>query len=125
MVAAGAGYIYERIVKEMIYELRTYWAEEGMHDAIIERFRSLTMGIFKRLGMQVVGFWTPDPITTESGDLVYLMAFQDEATKDQAWATFRYDPEWVEGRAASEVNGHLVTRVVSILLKPTDFSPMK
>jgi hypothetical protein len=109
----------------MIYELRTYWAEEGKHDAIIERFRSLTMGIFKRLGMQVVGFWTPDPVTAESGDLVYLLAFQDETAKEQAWATFRYDPEWVEGRAASEVNGRLVTHLVSILLKPTDFSPMK
>ena len=109
----------------MIYELRTYWAEEGKHDAIIERFRSLTMGIFARLGMQVVGFWTPDPVTEESGDLVYIMAFEDEGTKDKAWATMREDQEWVDGFTASRKNGPLVCKVQSVLLQPTDFSPLQ
>lgn len=109
----------------MIYELRTYWAAEGKHDAIIERFRSLTMGIFDRLGMQVVGFWTPDNISEETGDLVYLMVFEDEAAMKQAWTQFRVDPEWIAGKAASEKAGTLVNRVTSTLLTPTDFSPMQ
>ncbi len=109
----------------MIYELRTYWAAEGKHDAIIERFRSLTMGIFERMGMQVVGFWTPDPVTEENGDLVYLMAFENLEAKEQAWETFRADPEWVAGFAASRVNGPLVVKVQSTILIATDFSPLQ
>lgn len=109
----------------MIYELRTYWAADGKHDAIIERFRSLTMGIFARLGMQVVGFWTPDPVTEESGDLVYLMAFEDADAMEKAWTVFRADQEWVDGFAASRVDGHLVTRLQSVILQPTDFSPLQ
>lgn len=109
----------------MIYELRTYWAAEGKHDAIIERFRSLTMGIFARLGMHVVGFWEPSPVTEESGDLVYLMAFENRRAKEKAWQTFREDPEWTAGFTASRVDGPLVVRVVSTILEPTDFSPMQ
>jgi hypothetical protein len=109
----------------MIYELRTYWAAEGKHDAIIERFRSLTMGVFERLGMQVVGFWTPKHITEGTGDLVYIMAFEDVDAMEAAWETFRSDPEWRAGYAASQVEGRLVTRIVSTVLSPTDFSPMK
>ncbi len=109
----------------MIYELRTYWAAEGKHDAIIERFRSLTMGIFARLGMQVVGFWTPDPVSDDNGDLVYLMAFDDIDTKEKAWGIFTEDSEWKAGFAASRHSGPLVTRVVSTLLKSTDFSPLQ
>ena len=109
----------------MIYELRTYWAAEGKHDAVIERFRSLTMGIFDRLGMQVVGFWTPKSITEETGDLVYLMAFDSVDAMEKAWEVFRADPEWVAGFAASRKHGHLVTKVDSTVLKPTDFSPMQ
>ena len=109
----------------MIYELRTYWAAEGKHDAIIERFRSLTMGMFDRLGMKVVGFWTPDPVDEASGDLVYLMVFEDEDAKEKAWTTFQADPEWVAGFAASRVDGKLVTRLQSVILQPTDFSSLQ
>ena len=109
----------------MIYELRTYWAAEGKHDAIIERFRSLTMGIFARLGMQVVGFWTPAPVSEENGDLVYLMAFDDVDTMEKDWVIFQDDPEWTAGFAASRQDGPLVTRVVSTILTPTDYSPLQ
>ena len=45
----------------MIYELRTYWAAPGKAEALHNRFRTLTLGIFAKHAMQVVGFWTPDP----------------------------------------------------------------
>ena len=106
----------------MIYELRTYWAHPGKIEDLHNRFRNLTLGIFARRNMQVVGFWTPQPAIEETGDLVYLMAFPDVAAKEAAWAGFREDPEWQAGKAASEVNGALVTKVVSTLLEPTDYS---
>lgn len=109
----------------MIYELRTYWAHPGKIEALHHRFRSLTLDIFARRGMQVVGFWTPQPATPETGDLVYMMAFPDAAAKEIAWEGFRADPEWQAGKAASEVDGPLVAQIVSTLLEPTDYSPLR
>jgi hypothetical protein len=107
----------------MIYELRTYWAATGMNEKLHARFRNLTMGIFKRLNMEVVGFWTPLTPTPESGDLVYILRFADEAAMKTAWDAFRSDPAWIEGRAASEVGGKLAQKVSSVILASTDYSP--
>ena len=107
----------------MIYELRTYWAAPGKIDNLHERFRSLTMGLFKRYNMEVVGFWTPTPVTPDSGDLVYVLRFADEAAKAAAWKSFGSDPEWIEGKAASEVDGTLVVKLTSVLMECTDYAP--
>jgi len=107
----------------MIYELRTYWAAPGKAEALHNRFRTLTMNIFKRHNMEVVGFWRPVQVTPESGDLVYVMRFADEAAQAAAWEAFRADPEWIEGRAKSEVDGKLAERVASINLISTDYAP--
>jgi hypothetical protein len=107
----------------MIYELRTYWAEPGKIKNLHQRFRSLTLGLFARHQMQVVGFWTPEPATPESGDLVYILRFQDEEAMKAAWKAFQNDPEWIAGKAASEVDGKLVTRLTSMVLHKTDYSP--
>jgi len=109
----------------MIYELRTYWAAPGKAEALHNRFRTLTLGIFAKHGMQVVGFWTPDPSVEDAGDLVYIMAFPDLEAKARAWDAFRADPEWLAGRAASEKDGTLAARVKSVTLLPTDYSPLK
>lgn len=107
----------------MIYELRTYWAAPGKAEALHNRFRTLTMGVFKRLNMEVVGFWRPLQLTPESGDLVYVMRFADEAAQKAAWDAFRADPEWIEGRIKSEVDGKLTEKVTSVLLEATDYAP--
>jgi hypothetical protein len=107
----------------MLYELRTYWAAPGKSEAIHNRFRTLTMGIFKRLNMEVVGFWRPVEVIEESGDLVYVMRFENEAAQAAAWECFRADPEWIEGRTKSEVDGKLVIKVTSINMVSTDYAP--
>jgi hypothetical protein len=109
----------------MIYELRTYWAAPGKVEALHNRFRTLTLGIFARYQMQVVGFWRPAEPTEATGDLVYLMAFPNVEALQQAWAAFRADAEWQAGKAASEVDGVLAARVVSTILEPTDYSPLQ
>ena len=108
----------------MIYELRTYWAAPGKLDALHQRFRSLTLGVFARHQMQVVAFWTPQPSDENSGDLVYLLAFPSLEALERAWAAFRADPEWQAGKAASETDGALTTKVTSQPLIPTDYSPL-
>ena len=109
----------------MIYELRTYFAAEGKLEALHARFRDVTLGVFAKYDMQVVGFWTPENPTDETGDLIYILAFESKEAMQAAWAAFRDDPDWVHGREASEVNGKLVTRVDSVLMVPTDYSPLQ
>ena len=108
----------------MIYELRTYWAAPGKSEALHERFRSLTLGVFDKHRMQVIGFWTPETASETSGDLVYILAFADKEAMEAAWTAFRADPEWVEGKASSEVTGVLTSKVTSQVLVPTDYSPL-
>jgi hypothetical protein len=109
----------------MVYELRTYWAAAGKLEDLHNRFRHLTLGIFKRHQMDVVAFWTPADPTPETGSLVYIMRFADEAAMKAAWEAFRADPDWIAGRTASEVNGKLVDKVTSVVLNPTDYSVLQ
>ncbi len=109
----------------MIYELRTYWAAPGKSAELHKRFRTLTVNLFARHQMAMVGFWSPSPVTAESGDLVYILAFEDEAAMRKAWDAFRVDPDWVNGKAASEVNGSLVEKLTSVTLLPTDYSALQ
>jgi hypothetical protein len=107
----------------MIYELRTYWAAPGCAGALHRRFRELTLRCLARHGIEVVGFWVPP--RADDGDLVYLVAGADQAALEAAWLAFRADPEWRAGKAASESAGPLVTRITSVWLTPTDYSPLQ
>ena len=58
-------------------------------------------------------------------DALDLLAFPDEAALAKSWESFRADPDWQAGRAASEVDGKLVAKATSTILHSTDYSPMK
>ena len=51
--------------------------------------------------------------------------FPDREALKQAWDAFRADPDWQAGKAASEVEGLLTSKVTSVILEPTDYSPLK
>ena len=42
-----------------IFELREYKANPGKLDALNARFRDHTCKLFKKHGVEIVGFWTP------------------------------------------------------------------
>ncbi len=107
----------------MIYELRIYEAAPGKLPALNERFATITLGYFKTYGIRVVGFWTED--VGISNRLTYMLAFDDAAHRDRAWAAFRADPERVKAFAETEKNGPLVNRITNALMRPTAYSPMQ
>ncbi len=47
------------------------------------------------------------------------------ADRERKWDAFQKDPEWVEGRAQSEVDGPLVARATNYFWRPTPYSPMQ
>ena len=83
-----------------------------------QRFREAEIGIFQRLGAEIVAVWQrmDDPNT-----LVWMLAYRDRAHRDEVWAAFRTDPEWV----ALLEKYPVPLQVQSYMLSSADYSPMK
>src|SRR5262249_51861273 len=109
-----------------VFELRTYTASPGKLDALNARFRDHTIALFKKHGMEVVGFWMPVDKDAGAGEkLVYILAPPSRAAAEANWKAFRDDPEWVKVKAESESAGTLAAKVESVFMSATDYSPMK
>jgi hypothetical protein len=108
------------------FEIRTYIAAPGKLEELHARFRNHTMKLFKKHGMEVVGFWGPtDKEKGAENTLVYVMAFASHEARNKAWLAFGSDPEWKKAREESEKNGRLTEKVESVILMATDYSPVK
>lgn len=105
-----------------VFELRTYHAAPGKLDDLNARFRNHTMEIFKRHGMESVGYWVP--VDNTNNVLIYILAYPSREAAGKSWKEFGADPEWKEVAKASEVNGRLVTKVDSVYMTATDYSAM-
>ncbi len=106
-----------------VFEMRTYYASEGRIDVLNKRFREHTLELFAKHGMTNIGYWQP---ADQKDTLVYILAYPDVEAKDKAWAAFRNDPAWKKALAESEADGvKLAKKVESVILTPTDYSPIK
>ncbi len=108
------------------FELRTYYAAPGKLEELHARFRNHTLKLFKKHGLQVVGFWGPtDKEKGSENTLVYVLAFPSRDARDKAWTAFRSDPEWQAVAKESEKNGKLTEKIDSVIMMATDYSPVK
>jgi len=109
-----------------VFEMRTYVANPGKFEALQTRFRDHTCELFKKHGIENVGYFVPqDEKDGKDGTLVYIIAFPSREAAKKAWADFQADPDWQKVHKASEVDGKLVKEVKSVYLDPTDYSPIK
>jgi NIPSNAP len=108
-----------------VYELRTYTAPEGKLGELHTRFRDHTIRIFNKHGMKSVIYMSPQDAPDSANTLIYVLEHPSREAAKKAWADFQADPEWVKVAADSQVNGRIVTKVVSVFADPTDYSPMK
>ena len=108
------------------FEIRTYTAAPGKLEELHARFRNHTVKLFKKHGMEIVGFWGPtDKEKGSENTLVYVLAFPSREARDKAFRDFGADPEWQQARKDSEKNGKLTEKVESVILMATDYSPIK
>ncbi|GBD11550.1 hypothetical protein HRbin23_01217 [bacterium HR23] len=107
----------------MLYELRIYEAMPGKLPALNTRFATVTIPLWKTHGIRPVAFWTEDIGT--SNQLVYMLAWESLAEREQKWTAFQADPEWQARRAETEREGPLVARVSNRILRPTPYSPLQ
>jgi hypothetical protein len=108
----------------MIYELRIYRCLPGRLPALMKRFYTVTLGLWKKHGIRQAGFWTT--LVGESNmDLTYMLAWDSLAERERIWNAFMADPEWIKERADSEKDGMIVANISSSFLQPTAFSSVK
>ena len=108
-----------------LYELRVYTAAPGKMDALHARFRAHTLRLFAKHGIEGVGYWTG---ADEGGrdKLYYLVAYPDRAARERRLVGgIAKDPEFLRAVAASEAEGKLTSSTESVLLAPTDYSPIR
>ena len=107
----------------MVYELRIYKILPGRMPKIQERFANVTTKLFKKHGIDAVGFW--DTVVGESDEFIYLVRYKNLAEREAKWAAFAQDPEWQQAKKASEADGPIVANVINKILSPAPFSPMQ
>jgi hypothetical protein len=109
-----------------VFELRTYYTNDGKLADLHKRFRDHTCGLLKKHGAELISFWTPqDDKDGKGSKLIYLVAFPDREAARKTWKEFGDDPEWKKVYEESHKNGVLVNKVESVYLEPTDYSAMK
>ncbi|MDH5599312.1 MAG: NIPSNAP family protein [Cyclobacteriaceae bacterium] len=104
-----------------IYELREYYAAEGKLENLLTRFRDHTVELFKKHGMENVGYWVPTD--NKENKLIYLLSYENKEIRDKAWKAFRTDTVWQKVFQESRVEGPLVDSVKITFLNTEDFSP--
>ncbi len=108
----------------MLYEMRIYEAVPGQLPALNRRFADHALRLFEKHGIRSLGYWTTY-IGPSHNTLTYILIWKDLGERQQRWDAFQSDPEWIAVKAESEKNGPLITQAQSIVLKPTDYSPLR
>lgn len=106
-----------------VYELRTYHAAPGRLADLEARFRDHTLTLFRKHGIEVVGFWRPLDEPDSKGVLIYVLRYPSRSQATERWTAFQSDPEWIEVKRRSEVDGALAAHIDSVFMESTDFSP--
>jgi len=108
-----------------VFEIRTYTTPPGKLDALKSRFRDHTIKVFNKYDMKSVGYWVPQDAPLKENTLIYILSHESREAAAKSWAAFRADADWVKAKAESEKEGALTTKVESVFVDPTDFSPIK
>jgi hypothetical protein len=110
--------------KPYIFELREYQAMPQKITNITERFANFTCDAFKKQGFRQVGYWR-NLMGANDHQLIYLLAWESLDERIAKFDTFAKDPERARVFAQSEKDGPIVQQVITTVLRPTAFSPMK
>ena len=112
--------------EQRVFELRTYKTPPGKLPDLNKRFRDHTLKLFSKHGMTHIGYWQPIEARKGADDtLIYILAHKSKEAAENSFKAFRADTDWIAAKKASEENGSLTTKVESVLMVPTDYSPLK
>lgn len=109
--------------KSRLFNLRIYESHnEAAGKKKIEMFNTGELAIFRRVGLTPVLFGEAI-LGTRLPNLTYLLVFDDDKARMDAWNRFRADPEWQKLRAIPEYEDkRIVSRITNKLLTPAEYS---
>lgn len=111
--------------KPQLFNLRIYESHnEAAGQKKIEMFNKGEVAIFRRVGLTPV-FFGEALAGSRMPNLTYLLAFDDEKARADAWNKFGGDPDWKKLRAIPEYEDKkIVSRITNKLLTPATYSQM-
>lgn len=104
-----------------VYELRTYTAAKGKLEKLNARFRDHTVDLFKKHGIESVGYWVPTDDKKAKNTLIYVIKHKSPDKAKASWKAFIADPQWKD--AASKSGVGRLEKIESVYMKATDYSP--
>lgn len=108
-----------------VCELRIYDIVPGKAQPMHDRFANVSMRLFEKHGMRNIGYWSP-VIGGQSNQLWYMLGYESLAAREQSWAAFAADPEWQAAtRETVEKHGAVTEKIISQVLRPAAFSPVR
>ncbi len=107
-----------------VFELRIYTTNEGKLDNLNARFRDHTVGLFKKHGIESVGYWVPTDGEKAKNTLIYVIKHKSRDAAKASWKAFGSDPAWKKVAKESQVEGRILAkRPESVYMAATDYSP--
>ncbi len=107
-----------------VFELRIYTTNDGKLDNLNARFRDHTVGLFKKHGIESMGYWVPTDGEKAKNTLIYVIKHKSRDAAKASWKAFGSDPSWKKVAKESQVDGRILAkRPESTYMKTTDYSP--
>ncbi len=124
MALAAAPFLMPAGASADVYELRTYTTNEGKLPNLNARFRDHTVKLFRKHGMESVGYWVPCDEPASKNTLIYVLKHKSREAAAASWKAFIADPEWKKVAKASQVDGKILAkRPESVYMNATDYTP--
>lgn len=115
--------IASTMIDSHVYELRIYTINSGKKDDLLNRFRDHTLRLFKKHGVESVGYWLPVDATDQR--LHFLLRYPSREAREASWKAFLADPDWQAAYKASEAAGPILAKPPeNFFLQATDYSPL-
>jgi hypothetical protein len=105
----------------MLFELRIYHMYPGKMADIHKRFSQHTIKLFEKHDMKTVDFWEDSEGNLK---IYYILEHVDKETRDKSFEAFVNDPEWLEVKRLSELDGPIVERIESYFMNRVPYSPV-
>ena len=115
-------------VSNQVWELRIYTASDNNLNILLSRFRDHTLKLFEKYGMtNKIYFTATDSAQGSDKMLYYFLTHKSEAAGKESFKNFGSSDEWKKVKTESETKGGgpLTTKIESVYMYPTDFSPIK
>jgi hypothetical protein len=107
-----------------VFELRTYTTNEGKLEALNARFRDHTVKLFKKHGIESVGYWVPTDEKRSKNTLIYVIRHKSRDAAKASWKAFGGDPEWNKVAKESQKDGRILAKGPdSVYMDAADYSP--